>query len=133
MSLYRTSIFPAAMVLTCKDIVTQGPMRVGLGVKETDENVSTEVRDTENIDATVFVDAMAGAMDSWASKFALSTSFFPSCSARTYSVRSRHIPRHPDRFIERQHRSQSASRAGKMVTNRGLSRVTWLQLINYKF
>lgn len=68
MSLYRTSIFPAAMVLSCQNIISQGPVRVGLGVKEVEQTAPAGLLGAENIDSMMFVDAMAGAMDSWASK-----------------------------------------------------------------
>lgn len=68
MSLYRTSIFPAAMVLSCQNIISQGPVRVGLDVKEVEQTAPAGLPGAENIDSMIFVDAMAGAMDSWASK-----------------------------------------------------------------
>lgn len=76
MSLYRTSIFPAAMILTCKKIVKDGPVKVGLGVMDAKQEKSSGMSSQEESDARVFVDASAGAMDTWASTcFDIANSF----------------------------------------------------------
>lgn len=71
LSVYPRSIFPAAMVLSCTDIVSQGPMSVGLGLESPAlDNLRVGTDDTAtDIAATLFVDSLGCVMDGMAREF----------------------------------------------------------------